>query len=294
MIHSDWRQAVGEHGTSGSRLGRLLRAQVIVICAMAWSLCAASPVAPGQTSAPSADSSTMDASDDLSPGLALLQDVRDNEFSFDDPAFYWFCRFVRHDASVAEYQISEAETSVPWRFLLERPSDYRGRLVVVSGRLLRRSPFEVINRGDVGMLFQCELVESGTRAICTVVVTENPQAIPIRSWVQTKGYFIKVRAFRTDVGNAGAGPLLVTRRLEPARGSASGLSDTSRVSGSGTVWLVGGTAALAAVWLVLRRGLRSSQTQEPGSPIGAKRSTGTSADFDWLTHGEDVDDSRDG
>ena len=268
----------------------------VVLAAMSVlvaSLGTSSSAAFGQTVSPRDDPSTSDAPGDLARGLALLRDVRDNVFSFDDPAFYWFCRFVRRDAPAAAYQISETETSVPWRFLLERPSDYRGGLVVIAGRLLRRSQFEVTNRREVGTLYQCELVEAGTRAICTVIVTADPQAIPIRSWVRTKGYFIKVRAFRTDAGMAGAGPLLVARCLEPAGGSAPSSSDALQAPGGGYVWLVGGTAALAILWLVLRRGLRSSETKEPSKPAGAKHPTGSSADFDWLTHAEDGDDSQD-
>lgn len=265
----------------------------MVFCFLAWFLGAPSSGVFGQTVLLHDDPATSDGSEDLSRGLALLRDVRDNVFSFDDPAFYWFCRFVKRDAPAAGDEISETETSVSWRFLLERPSDYRGRLVVIAGRLLRRSQFEVTNRRGVGTLYQCELVEAGTRAICTVIVTEDPQAIPLRSWVKVKGYFIKVRAFRTDAGKTGAGPLLVARRLESTRGSASGHASAPQASGGGTVWLVGGTAALAILWLVLRRGLRSPGTKELSKPTGARHSTGSSADFDWLTNAEDGDDSQD-
>ncbi len=293
MMYSDRGQTVHQRRMPRRKFGSRLHLRAFFVCLLIWSLGTSSSTAFGQTASPPDDPATSETAEDLKHGLALLRDVRDNVFSFDDPAFYWFCRFVKRDALVAAYQIGESETSVPWRFLLERPSDYRGRLVVIAGRLLRRSQFEVTNRRDVGTLYQCELVEAGTRAICTVITTEDPQAIPLRSWVRTKGYFIKVRAFRTDAGAAGAGPLLVARRLEPARGPASGLSGAPLAPDGGYIWLVGGTAALAILWLVLRRGLRSSGVTEPSKPAGVKRSTGSSADFDWLTHPQDVDDSQD-
>ncbi len=275
------------------KFGSRLHLRAMIVCLLVWSLGTSYSGALGQTTSPRDNPAPSDAADDLSHGLALLRDVRDNVFSFDDPAFYWFCRFVKRAAPAADDQISETETGVPWHFLLERPSDYRGRLVVIAGRLLRRSQFEMTNRREVGTLYQCELVEAGTRAICTVIVTEDPQAIPIRSWVRTKGYFIKVRAFRTDAGTTGAGPLLVARRLEPAPGLGSGLSAAPQAPGGGYVWLVGGTAVLAILWMVLRRALRSSEAAEWSKPDAAKRSTGSSADFDWLTHAEDEDDFQD-
>lgn len=292
MMLSDWDQIVWQRRIPCQPVGGLFRSRAMVVCVLAWTLATSSSGALGQTISPRDNPSASDASEDLSRGLALLRDVHDNVFSFDDPAFYWFCRFVKRDAPAAAYQISETEASMPWRFLLERPSDYRGGLVVIAGRLLRRSQFEVTNRRGVGTLYQCELVEARTRVICTVIVTEDPQAIPIRSWVRTKGYFIKVRAFRTDAGTTGAGPLLVARRLEPAQDSPPGSSDASQAPGSSTVWLVGGTAALAILWLVLRRSLRSSEAKEHSKTTGTRNATGSSADFDWLTHAEDVDDSQ--
>ena len=293
MMLSAWGQVVRQGSFAQRPFGRLLRLWVGSVCVLGLASGIASSGAFGQTTAPSDAPPASDASADVSSGLALLRDVRDNVFSFDDPAFYWFCRFVRRDSSSA-YRIGETEATLPWRFLLERPSDYRGEVVVIAGRLLRRSPFEVTNRRGVGTLYQCELVEAGTRAICTVVVTEDPQAIPIRSWVRTKGYYIKTRAFRTEAGATGAGPLLVARRLELARRSGSDVVGGAEALRSGTVWLVGGTAALAILWLALRWGLRSSRTTPSREKADAMRPTGTSADFNWLTDAEDTDDSQDG
>jgi len=256
-----------------------------VLCLMPVCLAALqadhSPPTSPAASAPPAEKKP----DDLAYGRKLLQDVRDNVFSFDDPAFYWFCRFVKADAQTARYRITAQDRAVPWRFLLERPSDYRGRLVVVAGRLLRRSQIEVTNRHGVGTLYQCELASAQTRGVCTVIVTDDPRSIPVRSMVRTKAFFIKVRAFRTIGGRSGAGPLLVGRHLEQVGPETFGLTDGASGPGRWGTWLVVGTAVLVVVWLALRWRLRSSPAKEPA--LGSGREPAASdTDFDWLRQEE--------
>lgn len=224
--------------------------------------------------------------DDLSHGKRLLEGVRDNVFSFDDPAFYWFRNYVRNDDVAARYEVSDGEEAIPWRFLLERPGDYRGELVVIEGRLLAKYEYDVPNRPGEGPWFQCELGERGTRAICTAIVIENPDAIPMRGHVRAKGFFLKVRAFKTNSGEDGAGPLIVARSLELLNRPSTGAIDAAFESGDGLIWLAAGIAVLAAFWFILRRGLRLSPGPETGRLPGTHIRPESEDDFDWLTKPE--------
>jgi hypothetical protein len=237
------------------------------------------------------------SADDLGEGRRLLEGVRDNVFSFDDPAFYWFCRHVREAGDASLYSIRGNEAVTPWKFLLERPGDYRGRLVVVEGLLQAVHTYEVANRAGVGTLYQCELSEVGTRAFCTVVVMQNPGEIALRSRMRAKGYFIKVRAFQTSGGEAGAGPLVVARSLElvrapagmPWEGGADGAGSSAwwNVRGAG-FWLLPGTVGLAVVWLILRRRVRGAKA-DAKSRAGGMSGQGVAEsdeDFDWMKKGD--------
>ncbi len=228
----------------------------------------------------------------LEHGLRLLSGVRDHVYSFDDPAFYWFCRHVRDDEDAERYVAHESEPATSWRFLMERPTDYRGQLVTIEGRLLRRESFEVPNREGVGRLYQCEIGQSGTRAVCTAVLTSDPGDIPVQTPVVVRGYFIKVRAFQTLDGQSGAGPLVVSQRLVQ-RSTAASAADTTPevVAESLTKWIGVGTVALLLVWIVMRRLMqREPQTHLERRP--SARISGAADDFNWLVDSPQKDGDR--
>ncbi len=266
---------------------------------------------------------------DLTEGLRLLEDVRDGTFSFDDPAFYWFCRYTLAKSDSLDAALNESP--LPWKFLLERPDDYRGRVIFVEGLLQSRQGYEVTNRPGVGTLHQCELADPTTRAICTVVAVNDPGEMPFRSRVRAVGYFIKVRAFKTTTGELSAGPLIVagtitlaqapshghpapaSGRVSPGTGygsRASGnpsdsaqdqsLDDHPLLDGSPTrrySWPIWATVVLALAWLALRRRARptSPRCTLPGRRFTSRRQTDDQSnssmkDFDWLTQDEDRSD----
>ena len=138
-------------------------------------------------------------------------------------------------------------------------------------------------RGDLGRLTQCELSGSGARAFGTVICLEDAEGIPVRSRVRARGYFIKVRGYRTNTGETGAGPLIVARRLELVHPPASGLGGELLSSTSGSTLIVVATACLAVIWLLLRRGLRpppsvASRARTPRN----RESIASDDDFAWL------------
>ncbi len=225
----------------------------------------------------------------LEEGRRLLEDVRDFVLSFDEPAFYHYCRIVTNDLDAATFEIDEDDSAAPWKLMLERPGDYRGRLLLVEGVLQACHAYELVNRPGLGTLHQCELSGLDTRSICTLVVTEAPSDIPIRSRIRAKGFFIKARAYRTQTGDTGAGPLLVARRIELVSPPPA-LWESARGERGTSWWVVTITAALAVAWLLLRRNVRRHIPGSvfPGKPCQGRRSSHdaeseSESDFDWLT-----------
>lgn len=286
--------------------GRLARKPVLVKwrsrirCNHRWTagsslmllLALACPTAAQPASRPASTAAAVEDVDDLAVGRRLLEGVRDYVFAFDDPAFYFFCRHVQRHAAETRGEDSDG-TATPWKFLLERPGDYRGRIVVVEGLLQARYAYEVANRPDLGTLYQYELSQPGTGAICSVVAVDASGDIPLRARARAAGYFIKVRSYRATDGATGAGPLIVAPRLELIQpppglweiGSTGWLAAAPLLCRGAAFWLVSATALLAFVWLLLRRRLRRTAPKADASatrPRGHKP-PGSDDDFDWLT-----------
>jgi hypothetical protein len=229
--------------------------------------------------------------DDMAHAAKLLEAVRDNVFSFDDPAFYWFCRHVssgKADASLAD---DGSDVALSWKMLMERPGDYRGKPVVIEGILQTRHAFDVSNREGLGRLYQCELSEVGTRALCAVICTRDPADVPIRSRVRAKGFFIKNRAYQTTTGENGAGPLIVARQLHVVTSADSGLPTGGPLT-SVDRWMIPAVVALALAWLVLRRVARKTKAKPSFFPT-PRRIRESEDDFAWLseTHSQQSNDT---
>lgn len=248
---------------------------------------------------------------ELEEGRRLLADVRDFVFSFDDPGFYWFCRFVADGKAAGLLNAAQppsgqdgatADAPQDWTQMMERPSDYRGRIVVVEGFLQRVSAFDVPNRRQVGRLYQCELSQRDSRGFCTLVCVNDPGDVPLHSRVRAAGFFIKARRYRSSDGDEGAGPLIVASSLMmidaspvEAGGGNEGVNRTIRYG------LFVGVAGLALMWWYLRGALRRGRDRTPPRGPGRDWAPAVSrirpdqepiedeGDFAWL---EDAD--RDG
>ncbi len=223
-----------------------------------------------------------DDPDDLAHAAKLLDAVKDHVFSFDDPAFYWFCRYVAAGKADEALDHEKSDEPLPWKMLLERPADYRGKPVRIEGYVQTIQAFDVSNREGIGRLYQCELAESGTRALCAVICTEEPANLPLRSRVRAQGYFIKVRAYQTNDGETGEGPLIVAKRISLC------FPSTSSIPGGGPGnsverWMIPSVALLAVVWLVLRRIARKPMGASTILPADRRSAKATNDDFDWLT-----------
>jgi hypothetical protein len=232
-------------------------------------------------------SSVLAAAPDLPPeGREWLAAVQDNVFGFDEPAFYWLCRHVREqeaDRYLTVAALNDAEVT-PWRAMIERPSDYRGRIVVVEGILRTRTAYIVDGPGreDIGELHQSELADPTTRGFCTLVTIETPADIPIGSRVRARGYFLKVRAYQDTAGREGFAPLIVAPALTlvslpVAIGKVMARDRWRLFNFSNPATLAAWLVALGCVLLIVRGYLRVTRKY----PVESARPS-TEDDFDWM------------
>jgi|GEM_PF-1586000 len=226
----------------------------------------------------------------LGEGRRLLADIEDYTFTFDHPGFYWMCGAVRSYPDLLNDEVCTDELT-PWQYLLERPSDYRGRQVCIEGIILQvKDAFRIAERPELGTLYQIELGQIGSNAVATVVLTEKPPASNRKTHIRMSALFIKARRFQAADGGEGAGPLLVGRSFEIIKKSSAASSqvgnEVGRIAPTNLLmWLAGSTLIMAFLFAALRRGLGKHADNTP-LPVSTNRGddgvTGTAEDFEWL------------
>jgi hypothetical protein len=161
-------------------------------------------------------------------GRALLVDVKDNTFGYDEAAFYWLVGHVNRTAPDL-FTPGPEDKEVPFKILLAQPETTRGEVVTIKGAYLNVYPFHVTVSGlrkDVPMLYECiigELPLTNDSTLATVITTEDPMEYLSRNdEVVVKGYFYKLRTYQRESDNSQRpSPMIVTRRLEPVDPNAN-------------------------------------------------------------------------
>jgi hypothetical protein len=154
----------------------------------------------------------------LEKGKALLGDVKDNTFGYDEEAFYWLAAHVNE---LPPDFLKPDEECTAYSALLALPSSYRGQPVTLRGVYISVEPFHVpvlALRKDVSTLYACTVREhplEQVRPLATVIVIDDPTPyLRVFDPVQFKGYFYKIRQYEGTQG-IGSAPVLIARRLEP-------------------------------------------------------------------------------
>jgi len=153
----------------------------------------------------------------LEKGKALLSDVKDRTFDYDESAFWWLVGVV---AKLPEDAFKPDDMVTGYPQLLATPSAHRGKPVTIRGAYLMVTPFTtpvLALRKDIPTLYECNLRElplTEQRPVATVIVLEDPMNyLEVYDTVRVKGYFYKVRRYKGTKGE-GFAPMLVARRLE--------------------------------------------------------------------------------
>ena len=153
----------------------------------------------------------------LAKGRALLSDVKDSTFGYDEEAFYFLVALVN---KMPPDLLKPDEDGTPYAALLSLPSNFRGQPVTLHGAYFSVEPFRVPSlalRKDIPILYACTLREhplNQVRPLATVVVIDDPTPyLKAMDDVRVKGYFYKVWKYDGTQG-VGVAPLLIARRLE--------------------------------------------------------------------------------
>jgi hypothetical protein len=199
---------------------------------------------------------------DLERGAALLSDVKDNTFGYDESAFYYLVQLALKNPEA----LKPTGTEDPIRYdtLMAMPSSYRGQAVTIEGLYMSALPFSpppIAVRKDIQKVYRVDLREmpdDGTeRPYATVIVLDDPmQYLHLQDPVRVKAYFYKVLQYKYANGKGiGYAPLLVAQRLEPMEGAAAGSNPA--VEANADRWMlalgIGAIVLLAGGYVTARR-----------------------------------------
>jgi hypothetical protein len=146
----------------------------------------------GQTTQPATQATEWELPDAV---RAALAQERDLAFDFDQPGFYAVLEYVKRSPRSPGFMQTPVEVT-DWRDLLERPNDFRGQPVTITGVVGRnKAPYALESRRELGLVSQLELSRAEQPLTCTVIFTENVTDIPLNATVTVTGYFVMIRAY---------------------------------------------------------------------------------------------------
>jgi hypothetical protein len=154
----------------------------------------------------------------LEKGKALLGDVKDNTFGYDEEAFYWLLHLV---SRLNPDLLRPDPEPLPYSALLATPSLYRGQPVTLGGVYRSYEKHHVpalALQKDVPYMYPCVISSiKQPLLIAMVIVLEDPSTyLRVDDDVVVKGYFYKVLRYQTRGGEERSGLVLVAQRLVPA------------------------------------------------------------------------------
>lgn len=191
-----------------------------------------------------------------------LAGIEDYSLNFDQPGFYALLEYMQSSTARPGRIIDPSSDLRP---MIERPSDFRGRPVIVEGTVGRNSSWvrtnvagdESTNEKTRRPVWQLELTVRGAPVACTVILTEPADDIPIGATIRVTGYFVMMRSYydrRNRLRQAALvvaqAPTLIAVREARGRGGL-----TARGMG-----IALGTVGLVLVWLFVRRRVGGART----------------------------------
>lgn len=190
---------------------------------------------------------------------AALDEIQDFTFNFDQPGFYAVVGQVKRNPHAPGFA-QPPEFVSDWRALLERPHDFRGRVITLEGLVGRnKTGYGLARAPDLGTIWQLELSHADQPLTCTAILTQDAADVPVGATIRLTGYFVMIRQYHgasQAVHQAallvGVGPDAILRRGVPP--SEAG-PETS------WLWILAAVAAglLITFWL-LRRAASAKRT----------------------------------
>lgn len=193
--------------------------------------------------------------------VVALERINDYAFNYDFPAVYALLALLRSSA------LHPGEREAPialhdWRAALDRPSDLRGRPVVLEGVVARNSSWQFVDpeqRRRLGTIWELGLTAPNVPVEAKLLLTQNAGDIGLGSTIRVIGYFVMVQQFYNDRRQAvpclliaARAPTMVSRAV-PIRAADNGATRW--------MWLlIAAVGALALFFWVRRRAGRDGRT----------------------------------
>jgi hypothetical protein len=159
---------------------------------------------------------------------ARLAEVSDFSFSYDGSALL---ALLRHLKSGTPGPAEVAETT-RWSDLLERPADFRGIAVTVTGVAGRQHSwrYRQADRADLGPIHELQLRRDDQPIVCKLVCTQDVSDVPVGAVVTMTGYFLTIQQFHSESNRlhhaaviVGVGPTQVSTEVRETGSSAPSL-----------------------------------------------------------------------
>lgn len=191
--------------------------------------------------------------------LEQLATVEDLTFDFDHPGYYAVLKFVRESPRAPGFSRPPVRVS-NWQELVERPADFRGLPVTITGIVGRnKDPYVHQRHPELGAVFQTELWDPDQPIACTVVFTQDVRDLPLGATVTVTGYFVKINRYPRPSGEPGISALIV------APGPVAMGRQAARFRPDQGGWWPLGAAVAAGLFIafVVLRSARRTQPREP-------------------------------
>jgi hypothetical protein len=176
----------------------------------------------------------------------LLATVEDFSFDFDHPGYFAVLGFVRESPHAPGFSRPPVNVS-DWQEFVERPRDFRGLPVTITGIVGRnKDPYIHERHPELGAVFQTELWSPEQAVTCTVIFTQDVRDVPVGATVTVTGYFVKINRYPRHSGEPGISALIV------APGPVAISRQAARaLQGRGEWWLLAAAAGAGLVIAVI-------------------------------------------
>lgn len=186
-----------------------------------------------------------------------LDEIKDFSFSYAQPGFYALLRRVKRGGLDPA---SPPVEGVRWTDLLERPADFRGALLRVSGVVAgnRRWKHNSAEYEDIGYVSEVHLTQADQPLICKLILTGDASDVPLGAMIDVDGYFVTIQHYYSESKRQCQAAVFVG--VGPTTISTAGAAGQRAVDWTGPI--IATTAGFLVAYLILKRTLRGHRPIE--------------------------------
>ncbi|GMU81239.1 MAG: hypothetical protein AMXMBFR47_11100 [Planctomycetota bacterium] len=217
----------------------------------------ASAICAGQTGPASTSGPASRAGRDARDGARELSEIKDFSFSYAQPGFYSLLRHVKQQGLDPARPPVEGAA---WTELLERPADFRGALLRVSGVVAgnRRWKHNSAEYEDIGYVSEVHLTQADQPLICKLILTGDASDVPLGAMIDVDAYFVTIQHYYSESKRQCQAAVFVG--VGPTTVSTAGAAPQRAFDWTGPILATTGGFLIA--YLILKRTLRGHRPIE--------------------------------